>query len=530
MSTIERSREAISTPNFSEADIVVLKKYFEFNKKYYEIVNAELTPRFAEHPLWGPLMKLYTPEQTKANQERSMEMQRAAIYEGKWEEYAAELVSQGRAYARMNVRYEDWYDVMRMYKVYLLPHIKKDFAHSIEDAVDFLDGFSKFLDYAMYGIAEAYFQEKNAIIQENEERFRAIFENSADYIYMIDNNGIIQTINHVAPGMKKEDVLGKRVFDIQDKSNGTVAIDAVNNVISQKIPVQYDTVSYLPEGKRFFSSTASPIFDKEGNVQSVVVISHDITDKKEAEQSIREMNATLERKVQERTEELKSINKELESFSYSISHDLRGPLRAINGFTQILSEELPAEINDEAKDSMQEIISNASRMARLIDDLLEFSRLGKKHISKATIDMDELAGSVVNELKKSKTTKDISVTIKPLGEAQGDLGMLKQVMVNLVSNAIKYSSKKEKPEIEIGLSANGGNPTFYVKDNGVGFDMAYYDKLFGVFQRLHSAEEFEGTGVGLAIVQRIIAKHAGKIWAEGKINEGATFSFSIPNQ
>jgi PAS domain S-box-containing protein len=522
------SREAISTPNFSEADIAILKKYFEFNHKYYDKVNAELTPILKDHPLWGPLMQLYTPEQTKANQERSLEMQRAAIYDGKWEEYSSELVMQGRAYARMNVKYEDWYDIIRMYKVYLLPHIKVDFAHSVSDAVDFIDGLSKFIDYAMYGIAEAYFQEKNAIIKEQEERFRAIFENSADYIYMIDDKGVIQMINHVAPGLKKEEVIGKCVFDLQDKSNGTVAKDAVNTVITEKRPVQYDTVSYQPQGKRFFSSTASPMFDKNGNVQSVVVISRDITEKKEAEEAIREMNTTLEIKVKERTDELHNINKELESFSYSISHDLRGPLRAIHGFTQILAEELPKEVNDEAKDAMQEIIYNASKMARLIDDLLEFSRLGKQHVSKVDIDMDELADSVVNDLKKSKATKDISVTIKPLGQAQGDYGMLKQVMVNLVANAIKYSSKNEKPEIEIGSAANGDHSTFYVKDNGVGFDMAYYDKLFGVFQRLHGADEFEGTGVGLAIVQRIIAKHAGRVMAEGKINEGATFSFSIP--
>lgn len=528
MSLIE-SREAISTPNFSEADIVVLKKYFEFNKRYYVKVNEELTVRLKDHPLWGPLMKLYTPEQTKANQERSLEMQRAALYDGKWEEYSNELITQGRMYARMNVKYEDWYEIIRMYKVYLLPHIKIDFAHSVADAVDFIDGLSKFLDYAMYGIAEAYFQEKNAIIKEKEERFRAIFENSADYIYMLDEKGIIQMINRVAPGMTKEDLLGKCVYDVQDKSNGTIPKDAVDAVFAQGVPVRYETQTQLPGGTRFFSSTASPVFNKEGIVDSVVVISHDITEKKEAEQAMRDMNATLETKVQERTEELKTINKELESFSYSVSHDLRGPLRAINGFTQILSEEIPADVNEEAKDAMREIVSNASKMALLIDNLLEFSRLGKQHVSKSSVDMDELFNSVINDLKKTKGSKAVSFKIKPLGQTEGDHGMLKQVVTNLVSNAMKYASKNPAPEIEIGAAVKDDHSVYYVKDNGVGFDMAYYDKLFGVFQRLHGADEFEGTGVGLAIVQRIISKHSGKVWAEAKVDHGATFSFSLPN-
>jgi PAS domain S-box-containing protein len=528
MSLIE-SREAISTPNFSEADIVILKKYFEFNKRYYNKVNEELTARLADHPLWGALIKLYTPEQTRTNQERSLEMQRAAIYEGKWEEYSNELITQGRTYARMNVKYEDWYDIIRMYKVYLLPYIKIDFAHSVSDAVDFIDGLSKFLDYAMYGIAEAYFQEKNAIIKEKEERFRAIFENSADYIYLLDNKGYIQMINRVAPGMEKEDVVGKCIYDVQDKSNGSVARDAVNAVFAQGEPVRYETQTHLSVGRRFFSSTASPVFNKEGIVESVVVISHDITEKKEAEQAMRDINTTLEIKVQERTEELKKINKELESFSYSVSHDLRGPLRAINGFTQILSEEIPADVNEEAKDAMREIVSNASKMAKLIDSLLEFSRLGKQHVSKTTVDMDELFKSVINDLKRSKGGKEASFKIKPLGQTEGDHAMLKQVAVNLVSNAIKYSSKKPSPEIEIGYSVKDDQSVYYVKDNGAGFDMAYYDKLFGVFQRLHGMDEFEGTGVGLAIVQRIISKHSGKVWAEGKVDQGAIFSFSLPN-
>jgi PAS domain S-box-containing protein len=522
------SREVILVPNFSEADIAILKKYFEFNKKYYQVVNDELTAQLAEHPVFGPLIKMTTPEQTRAQNERSLEMQRAAIYDGKWEEYGRDLVTQGRTYARMNITYSDWYDLIRLYKVYLLPHIKKDFANDIENGIDFIDGLSKFVDYAMYGIAEAYFLEKNMIIKENTERFRAIFENSADHIYLLDQLGTIKMINHVVAGVKKEEVIGKCIFDIQDKSNGTTVKEAVTTVFEKKISVWYETISHVENKTKYFSSTASPVFDKDGTVQSVVVISRDVTEKRMAEAEIYELNATLEQKVQERTEELNNINKELESFSYSVSHDLRGPLRAISGFTQILAEELPAGVNEEAKDAMQEIISNSAKMGRLIDDLLEFSRLGKQHVSKVTIDMNELVSSVVNDLQKSGVAKDVVFSIQPLGTTLGDYGMLKQVVVNLLSNAVKYSCKQPLQEIEVGVSGKNGDSFYYVKDNGVGFDMAYYDKLFGVFQRLHGADEFEGTGVGLAIVQRIIAKHSGKVWAESKVDQGATFKFSLP--
>lgn len=528
MSSIENP-EAIAAPNFSDSDIVVLKKYFEFNKKYYEKINDELTAKLSDHPLWGPMLKMRTPEQTQAQQERSQEMQRAAIYDGKWKEYSRDLIEQGRMYARMNVTYADWYEIIRMYKVHLLPHIKIDFADSVKDAVDFIDGLSKFLDYAMYGIAEAYFQEKNAIIRESEERFRAIFENSADHIYLLDQQGIIQMINHTVKEVKKEDIIGKSIYDVQHKNNHEVVKSGIDKVFGEKIPVHFETEIQLASGARFFSNTASPVFHKDGTVQSAVVIARDITEQKIAQTQVIELNATLETKVQSRTEELNSINKELESFSYSISHDLRGPLRAISGFTQILQEEIPSDLNEEAKDAMQEIIINAARMGRLIDDLLEFSRLGKQQISKVKIDMNELVNSVINELKKSGVRDDLQFTVKPLKSTMGDYGMLKQVMTNIVSNAIKYSGKKPKAEIEIGITSNGNGDAYYVKDNGVGFDMAYYDKLFGVFQRLHRNDEFEGTGVGLAIVQRIISRHGGKVWAEGKKDHGATFNFSLPN-
>lgn len=225
-------------------------------------------------------------------------------------------------------------------------------------------------------------------------------------------------------------------------------------------------------------------------------------------------------------EELKNINKELEAFSYSVSHDLRAPLRAVNGYAQMLKEDYSSKLDDEGKRIIESINYYAERMGTLIDDLLAFSKLGRKEVGKTEIDMNELTQAVLFDLNKSIVNR-AEIKIGKLHKVTADYSLLHQVMFNLISNAVKYSSKKENPVVEIVSEENNGEITFSVKDNGAGFDMRYVDKLFGVFQRLHKTDEFEGTGVGLAIVQRIIAKHRGKVWAEGKVNEGAVFNFSL---
>ncbi|WP_185963136.1 PAS domain-containing protein [Flavobacterium gawalongense] len=249
-------------------------------------------------------------------------------------------------------------------------------------------------------------------------------------------------------------------------------------------------------------------FDENNNPTRFFGIIQDITEIKNAE------------------EKLIEINKELESFSYSVSHDLRAPLRAINGYAQILNEDYGKKLDQEGMRILETIRSNATKMGTLIDDLLAFSRLGRKEIQKTEVDMDKLIESVINEMNKSITHK-AEINTANLHKVKADYRLLHQVMFNLVSNAIKYSSKGENPVVRISSEEKNGDIVFSVNDNGAGFDMQYADKLFGVFQRLHSHEEFKGTGVGLAIVQRIITKHGGKVWAEGIVNKGATFHFSL---
>jgi len=247
-------------------------------------------------------------------------------------------------------------------------------------------------------------------------------------------------------------------------------------------------------------------------------------DKHQQEISLYELNKSLVSK----NEELELMNQELESFSYSVSHDLRAPLRGINGFATILKEDYETKLDDGAKRVINTIIDNSLKMSSLIDSLLSLSRLGRKEMSKRRININSMVTDIVNEFRNVKDSKNFKVTIKDLRETEGDQELLKQVFVNLISNAIKYSSKKENPEIEIGSTPEEKAITYYVKDNGSGFNMNYKNKLFGVFQRLHGNSEFEGIGIGLAIVQRIVVRHGGHVWAEGEVNKGAVFYFSLP--
>jgi signal transduction histidine kinase len=247
----------------------------------------------------------------------------------------------------------------------------------------------------------------------------------------------------------------------------------------------------------------------------------------ERNKEILSFNQRLEQNIIERTKELEAANKELEAFSYSVSHDLRSPLRSIDGYARILMEDYDKKLDDEGKRILHVIIKNAVRMGYLIDDLLSFSRIGKQSLVKVNLNLETMTLVVFDELRNNYG-KNAELNLKPLLPARGDSSMLKQVITNLVSNALKYSMKKDKSCIEIGSYEQDGSHVYYVKDNGAGFDMRYYDKLFGVFQRLHSGNEFEGTGVGLALVQRIIHKHGGRVWAEGQVDVGATFYFSLP--
>lgn len=254
------------------------------------------------------------------------------------------------------------------------------------------------------------------------------------------------------------------------------------------------------------------VFDSSGEFAGSRTTVADNTERKKSETRVRQ------------------LNQELEAFTYSVSHDLRAPLRSITGYSQILKEDYSGVLDEEGKRIMQVVINNADRMGQLIDDLLDFSRLGRKELSRRMINMDELVNNVVQELTPENSNGRYTFKIEPLQPSLADVNMVRQVWINLISNALKYSGKKERAVIGIGSKRENGRVCYFISDNGAGFDMQYANKLFGVFQRLHKVNEFEGTGVGLALVKTIVTRHGGSVWAEGKVNEGTTFYFTLPSE
>jgi PAS domain S-box-containing protein len=358
----------------------------------------------------------------------------------------------------------------------------------------------------------------------------------AEAVYLVRmEDGIIVYTNSKFEelfGYGPGDMTGKHVSIVNaptEKSPEQTAIEIMSQ-LDKKGFWTGEVLNIKKDGTVFWSHANVAIFNHSKYGKVLVSVQEDITDRKNAEFQIKKLNEELEVRVIQRTELLEAANKELEAFSYSVSHDLRAPLRSVHGFTKILLEDYEASLDEEGKRICGIISTSATQMGELIDDLLSFSRIGRSSVNPSEIDMKKMAKVVFEGMTSPAERKRIKLKIGKLSGAFGDVTLFGQVWTNLISNAIKYTSKNDVSEINIGSKVDGKLITYFIKDNGVGFDMQYGHKLFGVFQRLHSEAEFEGNGVGLAIVQRIILKHGGKVWAEGEVGKGATFYFSLPVQ
>jgi len=328
-------------------------------------------------------------------------------------------------------------------------------------------------------------------------------------------------------GVSRADLLGKSDYELFAPARAARFVEQDRQVLSTGRMLQVDDdIVETQAGDRILHTRKLPISDESGEPRYLLGISEDITERRKSEQKITELNGALAMRAQQ----LEATNQELESFSYSVSHDLRSPLRAIYGFSRILEEDHAQQLDDEGMRLLGVIRSNTQRMARLIDDLLAFSRLGRQALTTTEINMTALAREAWNQLCDGDPAAHPRLTMGALPAAVGDPVVLRQVWTNLLSNAIKYSGKREQAAVEVSARAENGQVTYCVSDNGVGFDMRYSDKLFGVFQRLHSQDEFPGTGVGLAIVKRVINRHGGRVWAHSVLGEGAQFYFTLPER
>jgi PAS domain S-box-containing protein len=423
--------------------------------------------------------------------------------------------------------------------IYELTYIRRDGSRfpAVVSVTALRDELGAIIGYLLIGTDNTARKEIEADQQQLDQRLRdqhfytrALIESSMDALTITDLRGIITDVNkqmEVLAGCTRDELIGasfKSCFTDPDRAEA-----GINRVLKEKKVTDYELTARSRDGKETaVSLNATTFYDRDRRLQGVFAAARDVTERRKIEDALLALKNDLENRVHLRTAELEAANKELEAFAYSVSHDLRAPLRAIDGFSRKVVVNYGDKLDDEGRRQLQVVRDSAQKMGNLIDDLLAFSRMGRREMARQPLDMNAMVKGVADELRSAEPQRTIEFTISPLPPASGDAAMLRQVWVNLLSNAVKFSRRRQVAHIEIGGKQEGGETQYWVKDDGAGFDMQYANKIFGVFQRLHRQDEFEGTGVGLAIAQRILHRHNGRIWGEGKPDAGATFHFALP--
>ena len=368
------------------------------------------------------------------------------------------------------------------------------------------------------------------------ERLAVTLASIGDGVIAVDTNGCVVLMNRAAAdltGWSPAEAMGQPLTEVlqvvREEDGMPVALPVTEVMASGKlIELAPNSLLISRDGsRRSIADSGAPIIDGTGATIGAVLVFRDVTERQRQEAQIRQLNAELEQRVEERTAQLEVALRELESFSYSVSHDLRAPLRHITGFSAALEEEYCDLLDDPGKDYLHRIVRAASRMGILIDDMLQLSRLVRAPMHRIPLDLSDMAREILQELRGAAPERQVQTVVAEGMTASGDPVLARAVLENLLGNAWKYTGKRELAVIEVGEAEVEGKSAFYVRDNGAGFDMAYADKLFQVFQRLHRDDEFEGTGIGLASVRRIVQRHGGQVWGDGAVEQGATFYFTL---
>jgi PAS domain S-box-containing protein len=367
-------------------------------------------------------------------------------------------------------------------------------------------------------------------VAESDSRLSQIIDNTSAVIYLRDCDGKYILVNRQYEnlfGVRREKLVGLTDHDIfpVELADAFRANDL--KALESRVPLQMEEVAPHADGPHTYITVKYPVTDATGNPSAVCGISTDITEVKHAQEEIRRLNAELEERVRQRTTELEASTRELDAFAYSVSHDLRAPLRALDGFSQVLAEDYADVLDETGREYLRRIQAATVRMGQLIDDLLDLSRTTRMELRRQPVDLAHLADEVTAELRAAEPDRVVTIDIDEGLHGSGDPHLLRLVLQNLIGNAWKFTGQRTAARIELGVQERNGQSVFFVRDNGAGFDPRYADKLFAPFQRVHSAKDFPGSGIGLAIVWRIIRRHGGEVWAESTPGSGATFFFTL---
>jgi PAS domain S-box-containing protein len=424
--------------------------------------------------------------------------------------------------------------------IYELTYVRKDGSRfpAVVSVTALRDVQDAIIGYLLIGTDNTARKEADDALQTERQRaelaavlLAAVVESSSDAVIGLDLNSIVTRWNAAAErifGYSAEEMVGRSITVIIPPDRQGDEEQILSTIKRGGFVEHFETERLRKDGGLIaVSVTVTPIKDTHGKLIAFSKVARDITERKRAAGVIRQLNTDLEQRVVERTAQLQAANRELEAFCYSVSHDLRAPLRSLDGFSQALLEDCSDKLDAQGQDYLRRVRASSQRMALLIDDLLNLSRVSRGEMSRELVDVSKMAHEVADELRAAAPQRDVAFVVAEGLHAETDPRLLRIVLTNLFGNAWKFTARQPHARIEFGCSGVNGSKEYFTRDNGAGFDQAYAGKLFGAFQRLHAANDFPGTGIGLATVQRIVQRQGGRVWADGKIDQGATFHFTL---